>query len=336
MNLTGGLRIETNVQWRSVLHKIGLLFFLALIAVGSAQANDQLSPNGTPFNIPPTTALTGKAATLESVRWQQSDIPVCWESFAVEDANKRQIVREAVAKAWETVSGARFTGWGQCGPGEEAVRIGIGPKEWPRAVVGKGALGSRVSVWLNFNLAQHPGFTGCRTIETRCLQFTAVHEFGHVLGLIHEQNRPDTPQECLQKLGTGAPASQQPAPGLVLLTAYDANSVMNYCSSDGWDSRKPLALSADDVRAIQILFPPPLPVRPTSVAVVSSTVVTSTPATNPQADAGDQARRPARPAIEPRAADPEADDRESGLPPGVSAEQQEEARRLRLPVPVPD
>lgn len=360
MDLAGDSRVSDGARFGIALRMIGLL--VALASAGSAHANDQLSPNGKAFAIPAPTAGSGKAATLENVRWQRSDIPVCWESFTPEDADKRLLVRDAVANAWETVSGARFTGWGQCRPADEAVRIGIGKGEWPRAIVGKGALGFRTSVWLNFNMAQHPGFTGCRLIETRCLQFTAVHEFGHVLGLIHEQDRPDTPQECTQKLSNGQ-ASYQPRPGLVLLTAYDPRSVMNYCSTEGWDPRKPLALSSDDIQAIRVLFPPPLPVKPTgagaavtvaadqaagggagtgaagattSVAVVSSTVVTGAPLQDTRVDAANPAQKPDRPVSEARVTDPESNGTDSRLPAGVSAAQQEEARKLRLPIPVLD
>lgn len=59
---------------------------------------------------------------------------------------------------------------------------------------------------------------------------TIVHELGHVLGLRHEHIHPDTVKDtrCTNK-GTTQFERSSPAPTAVVLTQYDAESIMNYC-----------------------------------------------------------------------------------------------------------
>ena len=77
-----------------------------------------------------------------------------------------------------------------------------------------------------------------------CIESIAIHEFGHALGIAHEQNRPDTDRS----LCTDAP---QGTNGDVIIGPFDNSSIMNYCFGSSYNN----ALSATDRATIQSMYP---------------------------------------------------------------------------------
>ena len=175
---------------------------------------------------------TSQPLTIKKVRnWTESGnvVPVCWETSGYD--REKLIIREAVAGTWEWHSTIRFTGWVACPTSGSAmhVRIRLASQDGSNAgaggsaALGMDALSSAADNDPGMSLSFNPDGTA----ERGRVEYIGVHEFGHVLGFIHEQDTPgnvEGPAYC-KSSGNEANSSS--------LTAYDRDSVMNYCNRDG-------------------------------------------------------------------------------------------------------
>jgi hypothetical protein len=160
--------------------------------------------------------------------WKDREIRVCWmdEGHESDKAEVRSVIAATWGEALNALKGSArvtFTGWDRCSNDDDGeVRIAIRDQE-PRTV----DLGRRndteaggPNVYLNFALTNWQPTSGCRGKPHRdVIRTIAAHEFGHVLGLAHEQNRSDDQQDC-------ADAGRN---GTCTYCAPDAKSIMHYC-----------------------------------------------------------------------------------------------------------
>jgi hypothetical protein len=181
-------------------------------------------------------------------------IAVCWEDAAAKNSRGGTLTQQAVEATWGYHGIAQFIGWQLCEPASKGIKIQVADVR-PGSRYGKDSeavLGPSMVLNFSFNSPDMIG-TGCNQSVDNCILSVAIHEFGHALGFIHEQDSPDTPNWCIKKL---KPQDIQAAAATLeakVLTDWDEFSVMDYCF-DIYKTR--LQLSDCDIAAYRRLYPP--------------------------------------------------------------------------------
>lgn len=183
-------------------------------------------------------------------------VDVCWDNLSAVSPDRLTIVRNAVAESWESAGNIEFKGWQACASDtQRGIHVYWLDDGSPPETKG---VGTRLNGILH-GVILNPAYTKwgnehCGPRVSQCIKSDAIHEFGHVLGLLHESLRDDAPSSCKNLPQVQADHSDV-GDATDGTTGYDADSVMNYCNKMQGIST---LLSRGDQQVIAIMYGNPL------------------------------------------------------------------------------
>lgn len=198
-------------------------------------------------------------------RWSNPKaIPVCWVNPNDVTAEIKDSIRNHVTAQYSR-SNVQFSGWDNCNSNELGKRDQIQVffkrvHDWAKTSGSIGAGGGKsyigptkaslggedgqgtMMIAVGRNGAYPASYMRSWVIDQTLA--TAVHEFGHAVGLAHEHERADAPR-CNDQAGNLKDGGTYKYVG-----AYDPQSIMNYCMNNNLNS-----LSNGDLAGIAELYP---------------------------------------------------------------------------------
>lgn len=177
--------------------------------------------------------------------WKTNTISVCWDNPENSNIIERKWVQDAIKATWEKNSAIRFTDWVAVSEKDADVHIFISDENPQTKKLGNQIKNVPAGVIMNFtfNKWSHD----CKSERESCIKAIAVHEFGHVLGFAHEQNKTECKFENCLKEPDGEDGDWH-------MNQCDLNSIMNYCNPN-WNNDG--FLSELDIKALQYFYHKP-------------------------------------------------------------------------------
>lgn len=210
-----------------------------------------------------------QSVVLDSTRSRWTNptaIPVCIMNRSAISDELFKDVKNHVSTEYANKTGLVFVGWGSCTSAQltqKVIRVTFSNKHNWDSTSSVSAGGGLSMVGMSSSTcgtdckggtmrldvsksgafpAQNSRFRNFTVTRTRA---TAVHEFGHAIGLMHEHEREDA-GNCDRSDGSVVSESSK----YVYVTDYDSNSIMNYCHSGDQTT-----LSQKDVEGVAYLYP---------------------------------------------------------------------------------
>jgi hypothetical protein len=153
--------------------------------------------------------------------WQPSDFPlsVCFQTTSDADQPQRDAVRQAVEASWVAKSNGvvSFSGWGTCSNDNTGADVKLFLDSSVERSSAPNGTQNRIS-------GQRVELRTPNSVPNTNLGYAYRHEFGHVLGIRHEQRHPD------RDLLDAACTDDEDLGTATVLSDYDHDAIMNYCA----------------------------------------------------------------------------------------------------------
>lgn len=202
-------------------------------------------------SIAPKVSRPEGLAVSKSFLWPDAEAEVCFKNKGY--AKEKRMIKEAVEREFNGKTSFTFTGFKDC-QGKVANRVELEFVEGVAPHVTPGYPNGASATYKMFTLKfVNDNFSVCRSCKTEdkclqkvCMNNVTLHEFGHIVGLMHEQDRPDS--TCDKHRG-------KPHDDARYIGTYDSDSVMNACNHSY--SVELMSLSEGDIATINKLYGSP-------------------------------------------------------------------------------